>query len=167
MESGECAWISRTWTKHARRIASHCPKSTNSWILQPGTSDVHGCFFRVQPDKNGWRRLGENRFHHKPRTLLLQGNAFRTKECRSYLSDFGKQDVQQINRQKHGSICRWYARQEQRRACPPGRPKGNIHHPQTVPRWSWTLVSVFGVASGKFLGFMVSQRGIEANSEKV
>ena len=26
---------------------------------------------------------------------------------------------------------------------------------------------VFGVASGKLLGFMVSQRGIEANSEKV
>ena len=26
---------------------------------------------------------------------------------------------------------------------------------------------IFGVASGKFLGFMVSQRGIEANSEKV
>ena len=26
---------------------------------------------------------------------------------------------------------------------------------------------VFGVASGKFLGFMVSQRGIEANSKKV
>ena len=26
---------------------------------------------------------------------------------------------------------------------------------------------VFGVTSGKFLGFMVSQRGIEANSEKV
>ena len=26
---------------------------------------------------------------------------------------------------------------------------------------------VFGVASGKFLGFMVSQRGIEANLEKV
>ena len=26
---------------------------------------------------------------------------------------------------------------------------------------------VFGVASGKFLGFTVSQRGIEANSEKV
>ena len=26
---------------------------------------------------------------------------------------------------------------------------------------------VFGVVSGKFLGFMVSQRGIEANSEKV
>ena len=25
----------------------------------------------------------------------------------------------------------------------------------------------FGVASGKFLGFMVSQRGIEANPEKV
>lgn len=25
----------------------------------------------------------------------------------------------------------------------------------------------FGVASGKFLGFMVSQRGIEANSEKI
>ena len=25
----------------------------------------------------------------------------------------------------------------------------------------------FGVASGKFLGFMVSQRGIEANLEKV
>ena len=26
---------------------------------------------------------------------------------------------------------------------------------------------VFDVASGKFLGFMVSQRGIKANSEKV
>ena len=26
---------------------------------------------------------------------------------------------------------------------------------------------VFGVASGKFLGFMVSQRGIEVNPEKV
>ena len=25
----------------------------------------------------------------------------------------------------------------------------------------------FGIASGKFLGFMVSQRGIEANPEKV
>ena len=26
---------------------------------------------------------------------------------------------------------------------------------------------VFGVASGKFLGFMVSQRGVEANPDKV
>ena len=26
---------------------------------------------------------------------------------------------------------------------------------------------LFGVSSGKFLGFMISQRGIEANSEKV
>ena len=26
---------------------------------------------------------------------------------------------------------------------------------------------VFGVSSGKFLGFMVSQRGIEANPDKV
>ena len=26
---------------------------------------------------------------------------------------------------------------------------------------------IFGVSSGKFLGFMVSQRGIEANPEKV
>ena len=26
---------------------------------------------------------------------------------------------------------------------------------------------VFGVTTGKFLGFMVSQRGIEVNSEKV
>ena len=26
---------------------------------------------------------------------------------------------------------------------------------------------LFGVSSGKFLGFMISQRGIEANPEKV
>ena len=26
---------------------------------------------------------------------------------------------------------------------------------------------VFGVSSGKFLGFMVSQRGIEANPDKI
>ena len=30
-----------------------------------------------------------------------------------------------------------------------------------------TLKCAFGVGSGKFLGFMVNQRGIEANPEKI
>ena len=35
-------------------------------------------------------------------------------------------------------------------------------------RMKFNLVKcIFGVSSGKFLGFMVSQRGIEANPEKV
>ena len=35
-------------------------------------------------------------------------------------------------------------------------------------RWNWTQVKcAFGVSLGKFLGFMVSQRGIEANPDKI
>ena len=40
----------------------------------------------------------------------------------------------------------------------------------TLRRYSMKLnpsKCAFGVASGKFLGFMVSHRGIEANSEKI
>ena len=40
----------------------------------------------------------------------------------------------------------------------------------TIRRYNMKLnpsKCAFGVASGKFLGFMVSHRGIEANSEKI
>ena len=42
-----------------------------------------------------------------------------------------------------------------------------LRTPDEVESKQVCLWGSFGVASGKFLGFMVSQRGIEANPEKV
>ena len=63
----------------------------NSWTQ---VTDVHGRLLRIQPDQDGRRRSGEDIFYHEPRTLLLQGNAFWAEECRSYILEVSKQNVQ-------------------------------------------------------------------------
>ena len=68
----------------------------------------------VQLDLNVRRRLGEDGLHHQSRTLLLQDHAIWIEECGSYLSKVSESNVQSTNWKKHGSLCRRYARQEQR-----------------------------------------------------
>ena len=46
---------------------------------------IHGRVFGIQLDQVVRGRLGEDCLHHKPRALLLQGNALRTEKCRSNL----------------------------------------------------------------------------------
>ena len=63
----------------------------NSWTQ---VTDVHGHLLKIQPDQDGRKRSGEDLFYHEPRTLLLQGNAFWAEECRSYILEVSKQNVQ-------------------------------------------------------------------------
>ena len=55
--------------------------------------NLYGRILGVQSNKNGRGRLGENCLHHKPRALLLQGNALQVEKCGSNLLKIGKQDV--------------------------------------------------------------------------
>ena len=56
--------------------------------------DFCGRILGIQLDKVGRGRSGENCLYHKPRALLLQGDALRAEKCRSNLPTVSKQDVQ-------------------------------------------------------------------------
>ena len=53
-----------------------------------------GRILRVQLDKNGRGRLGENCLHHKPRALLLHGDALWAEKCRGNPPEVSKQNFQ-------------------------------------------------------------------------
>jgi hypothetical protein len=128
-------------------------------------TQLHGRLLWLQPDSDDRRGPREDGLHHKQRPFLLQGNALRPQKCWSHLPETGKQDFHdQIGRNVEVYVDDMLVKSK----------KDEDHLIdlketfQTLRRYNMKLnpaKCVFGVSSGKFLGFMVSQRGIEANPE--
>ena len=101
------------------------------------------------------------------RNLLLSSNAFRTEERRSDLPKVGEQDVPKANWRIYGGIYRWHAGKIRKGRAPHNPP---IQGVQVLKSYNMKLnlaKCAFGVSVGKFLGFIVNSRGIEANPDKI
>ena len=79
-------------------LKGHLPptkdRSAGGFHSRTQAPDFYGRILRVQLDKNGRGRLGENCLHHKPRALLLHGDAFQAEKCRGNPPEVGKQNFQ-------------------------------------------------------------------------
>ena len=131
----------------------------------PSTIKCHGHLLGVQSDQFRWSRLGEDLICHKLRTFLLQSYAVWVEECRGNIPEACKQDVclaQNMEVYIDDMLVK-SAREvsyldDLRETFDTLRLYDMKLNPSNC---------VFGVASRKFLGFMVSQCGIEANLNKV
>ncbi|KAL0298789.1 UNVERIFIED_CONTAM: hypothetical protein Sradi_6538700 [Sesamum radiatum] len=109
----------------------------------------------------------KNQFRNRSGHLLLQCYAIRSKKCRSDLSKACKQHVPRTDREEYGSYIDDMMVKSQKKE----------NHKQDLQECFDILQHfgmklnptkcTFGVHGGKFLGFMISQRGIEANPEKI
>nr|XP_023892879.1 uncharacterized protein LOC112004870 [Quercus suber] len=95
------------------------------------------------------------------------GDALRSKERRGNLSKVGEPHVSSTNRTECGGV-------RGRHACEELREGSHLDDLQetfkTLRRYKMKLnpsKCAFGVSLGKFLGFMVSEKGIEANPDKI
>ena len=98
---------------------------------------------------------------------MLQGNALWTEKCKSNLPEVvNKMFSKQIRRNMEVYVDDMLVKSNKE----PAHLDDLKETFTTLRQYQMKLnpsKCIFGVASGKFLGFMVSQRGIEANSEKV
>lgn len=105
--------------------------------------------------------------HHWLGVVLLQSNALQLEEHKSDLSAHCPRNVCQSIRTDNGSLCRWHAIQKQ---------EGKLLPADLFETFIVLLCyqmklnpskCASGVNSRTFLSFMVNQRGIEANLEKI
>ncbi|KAL2471515.1 Ribonuclease H [Abeliophyllum distichum] len=119
------------------------------------------CWLQLDPDV--CRRRGSHFVHHGPRAILLQDDALWLEERMSHISETGESHVRRnmevyvddmlvksLNAKDHIGHLRGMFEVLRK------------YHMKLNP-----LKYTFGVASRKFLGYMVNQRGIEANLEKI
>ena len=122
-----------------------------------------GCLLGISPDPHQPPGCGKNIFHHSPWTLLLQCDAFRLKECWGTYQRL----VTQMFRPLLDSTIEVYINDMLIKS--KQRPDHAAHLQQTFDLLREygmklnPLKCAFGVSAGRFLGFMVTQRGIEAN----
>uniref|UniRef100_A0A2N9E4H4 Uncharacterized protein n=1 Tax=Fagus sylvatica TaxID=28930 RepID=A0A2N9E4H4_FAGSY len=119
-------------------------------------------------NSDGRGRSRKDILHHQQRALLLQGDAFRTEERRSHLPTTDEQNVPRSRLAGTSKFtlttCLVKSKEED------GHLDDLRETFQTLRKYQMKLnpsKCAFGVYSGKFLGFMVSQRGIEANPDKI
>ncbi|XP_077229974.1 uncharacterized protein LOC143862956 [Tasmannia lanceolata] len=99
--------------------------------------------------------------------ILLPCHAFRPKECRGNISEARKQALRKAKRPQHGGLCSDMLVKSQSAQDHVSNLKETF---QVLRDHNMKLnlnKCTFGVSSGKFLGFMVNRRGIEANPEKI
>jgi hypothetical protein len=121
----------------------------------------------VPPDRYQGRRPGEDRVHHPVWHLLLHDNVIRVEERWRYLpASYQEVFQKQLNKNVEAYV---------------GDVVVKIRNSVTLIadleetfaslwEYQWKLNTnkcVFGVPSGKLLGFIINHRGIEANPEKI
>lgn len=159
MESGESTSTSRIWTRHTR------------WLIPFALHQFDGCFYkeawiaefhrhllRLQSDPNIPKWPGKDCLH-----LLLQSNAVRTQESRSHLPALHQQDVFPADR-KDNEV---YIDDMLVKSLKIVQHLEHLDQPFDIMRkYNINLTATkctFGVPSGKFLGYMITQQWIWAN----
>lgn len=107
-----------------------------------------------------WRKV--------PTTVRKEGSMFipYNELLRKLIPSFNGQDFQRSNWKKHGVICCWYGGQVQWSWVPCSRSRINIRLNPKTHIWLNPEKCVFRVGGGKFLGFMLSHKGIQENTNK-
>ncbi|KAL5779523.1 hypothetical protein ACOSQ2_010260 [Xanthoceras sorbifolium] len=122
----------------------------------PRTIELHGRILRLQPNLNASGRPRKNFFYHGARHVLLQSDAFWSKKCRG---NYARTDHGGLHRRHAGKIINSGS------APRPSRQSFDIINKYGM-KLNPTKCS-FGVSSGKFLGNLVTKRGVEANPDQL
>ena len=131
------------------------------------TSELHGCFFRLQPNQNGGNRSGKTSFVTSQWLFYYQVMSFELKNVgATYQRLMDKMFVHQIGRN-----VQVYVEDMLVKSIWENDYLSDLREIFDILRTYNMKLNpskcAFGVTVGKFLGFMVSQKGIEVNPKKV
>lgn len=164
MGSDDCAWISRTSTRHAQRTHTHHPnQSTGRCNVMTRDTKLHGRPLGLQLDHNALSKWGSHFFILWMQQTLLQGHVLYFSQCRGNLSKDGQHTLQEHAPMKHEILCGWNVSQ--------------IYQGWVARTDLWEAFKcvclhniclnpckyAFEMNSRKPMGFMVSECGIESN----
>ena len=140
-----------------------------SWwrVRVPGV-ELPGRLLWIQLDHDACSRWGENDIHHGRCQLLLQGHALWPKKCRCYILGIDRPNFQETDQTKRRGLCQRHGREVSEHSPTRGRFGRRLwrapqiwHVPQLEKMYFRDLWS-----GCKFLGFMITHRGIEVNPDK-
>nr|XP_009413508.1 PREDICTED: uncharacterized protein LOC103994794 [Musa acuminata subsp. malaccensis] len=116
---------------------------------------------------DGTRRPRTHSLPHRARDIFLQSHVVRVEKCRGNLPEDGEQDIRhQIGRNMEIYVDDMIVKSRTAEA----HPSDLAETFDTLRRFGLRLnpaKCAFGVTSGKFLGFIIHERGIDANPEKI
>ncbi|KAL0707426.1 hypothetical protein Bca4012_073852 [Brassica carinata] len=131
-------------------------------------NELHGRFLRLQPNTHAPRRPREDLLQDVSRDLLLQGHALRLKERWINVSEVGEHDVRGSNRRETMEV---YIDDMLVKSLEAEDHISHLQHAfSTLRKYNMKLNPAkcsFGVSFGKFQGYIVTHRGIEANPEQI
>ena len=98
---------------------------------------------------------------------MLSCDSVRAQECKSYVSEVGEPDVPEADRHNYGGVIEYMLVKSTTAKLHIARLSEAF---QILRNYNMNLnpaKCAFGVSAGKFLGFIVNHRGIEANPDKI
>ena len=98
---------------------------------------------------------------------MLSSNAIWIKKRWSYLPEVGEQDVPETNKDIYGGIYRRHVSKINYDRAPYSSFGRGFPDPEKVQHEVESSKWAFGVSARKFFGFIVNNRGIEANPDKI
>ncbi|KAL2532084.1 RT RNaseH 2 domain-containing protein [Abeliophyllum distichum] len=100
--------------------------------------------------------------------MPLYIHALWIKECGGHISEDGKQGVWRTHQKNNTGLCRRHLVVKSTRSIDHVTDLQKVFDVSRHNKLKLNLEKcVFGVVGGKFLGFMITQRGIEANQDKI
>ena len=140
-------------------------RPTGRCHCRPSSDEFLGCLPILSSDTFGLGWSGEDCFCYPYRELPLQSNAIRFEECRIHISENDDKDVWVAIGEKPRNVHRWYGCEKVSEHLGDLRAIFEILRKYKL-RLNASKCS-FGVGSGKFLGYMVTYRGIGVNHDQI
>ena len=136
------------------------------WSVRVPGAKLFGCLLPIQPDQNTHPRQGENNIYHWRCQLLFQDHALWPKKCRHYILEIDGSDLQTTDRMQHRGLCWRHGPQVSEHSLTHGRLRRGLRRALQIRHVPQLGKCTFRVDGGKFLGFMITHRGIEADPNK-
>ena len=105
--------------------------------------------------------------YYRSGNFLLQAHALCIKKWQSHLPTDDRPSVQRSNRAYHKGIGWWHACEGRPTFWPSPPPEWSFKSPPEIPYEAESEKCTFGVASEKFLGYLVTEWGIKANPDQI
>ncbi|XP_042952216.1 uncharacterized protein LOC122289297 [Carya illinoinensis] len=145
-------------------------KANGKWrICYSGVSyvELYGHIFGLQLDTDECSGQRKDIFHHRPRAILLPGHALWTEECKATYQRL----VNRMFREQIGKSMEVYVDDLLVKSKEPAQHLLDLRTAFGVLHLYRMRLNpskcAFGIQLGKFLGFILSERGIEASPDKI
>ena len=149
-----------------RRVPVASDRPVGRCNCRPPSNELPGCLPGLSSNTTGLKRSGENSVHDTRRKLPLYGDVFQFKECRIYLPKDDDQNVRTTTRQIEVYIDDMVVKSKV-----VSEHVGDLEVIFGILREHKLRLNAskcsFGVGFGKFLGYMVTHRGIEVSPNQI